>query len=41
MIRAVKQGKRKDNEGEIRELVKFLNVSPTIMRELMGETEAE
>ena len=41
LIRAVKQGKRKDNEGEIRELVKFLNVSPTIMRELMGETEAE
>ena len=41
LIRAVKQGKRKDNEAEIRELVKFLNVSPTIVRELMGENDAE
>ena len=37
----MKQGKRKDNEAEIRELVKFLNVSPTIVRELMGENDAE
>ena len=41
LIRAVKQGKREDNEAEIRELVKFLNVSPTIVRELMGENDAE
>lgn len=41
LIRAVKQGKRKDNEAELLELVKFLNVSPTIVRELMGENDAE
>ena len=41
MIRAVKQGKRQDNEAELLELVKFLNVSPTIVRELLGENDAE
>lgn len=35
LIRAVYQGDRKENENEIREIINFLHVTPTLYRELM------
>ena len=35
LIRAVYQGDRKENENEIREIINFLNVTPTLYKELM------
>ena len=37
LIRAVKEGKRKDNRKEIEEIKRFLNVEPTLYRLLIEE----
>lgn len=36
LIRAIRQGKKKDNKAAIRELTEFLGVHPTIVK-LLGE----
>ncbi len=37
LIRAVRQGKRRDNGRQIRELVDFLDVKPTVVELLAPE----
>lgn len=41
LIRAVYEGKPKKNEGEIREILDFLHVEPTLYRLLMGKDGRE
>lgn len=39
LIRAIRQGKKKDNKAAIRELTEFLGVHPTIVKLLGAELE--
>ncbi len=41
LIRAIRQGKKKDNGEALRELTEFLGVRPTIMKLLGPEPEGE